>query len=86
VDDATSKAVGHPYQRPLIPRLGPPRLVAERYREMIKVSAAGCGGTPDEVGAAAAYLMGPDGGLMVPGQRSRSGRPGSRRTCMSPTE
>jgi hypothetical protein len=47
--------------------------VAERYREMIKVSAAGCGGTPDEVGAAAAYLMGPDGGLMVPGQRSASG-------------
>jgi hypothetical protein len=39
-------------------------LVAGRYREMIKVSAAGRGGTPDEVGAAAAYVMGPDGGFI----------------------
>jgi NAD(P)-dependent dehydrogenase (short-subunit alcohol dehydrogenase family) len=36
-----------------------------RYREMIEVSAAGRGGTPDEVGAAAAYLMGPDGGFIT---------------------
>jgi hypothetical protein len=36
-----------------------------RYREMMKVSAAGRGGTPDEVGAAAAYLMGPDGAFIT---------------------
>jgi NAD(P)-dependent dehydrogenase (short-subunit alcohol dehydrogenase family) len=36
-----------------------------RYQEMIKVSAAGRGGTPDEVGAAAAYLMGPDGAFIT---------------------
>ena len=33
----------------------------EGYRRMIKLSAAGRGGTPDEVGAVAALLMGPDG-------------------------
>jgi NAD(P)-dependent dehydrogenase (short-subunit alcohol dehydrogenase family) len=33
----------------------------EGYRRMIEVSAAGRGGTPDEVGAVAALLMGPDG-------------------------
>ncbi len=33
----------------------------EGYRRMIDVSAAGRGGTPDEVGAVAALLMGPDG-------------------------
>ncbi len=31
------------------------------YRRMIEVSAAGRGGTPDEVGAVGALLMGPDG-------------------------
>jgi NAD(P)-dependent dehydrogenase (short-subunit alcohol dehydrogenase family) len=31
------------------------------YRRMIALSAAGRGGTPDEVGAVAALLMGPDG-------------------------
>jgi NAD(P)-dependent dehydrogenase (short-subunit alcohol dehydrogenase family) len=31
------------------------------YRRMIKLSAAGRGGTPDEVGAVAALLMGPEG-------------------------
>jgi NAD(P)-dependent dehydrogenase (short-subunit alcohol dehydrogenase family) len=33
----------------------------EGYRRMIELSAAGRGGTPDEVGAVAALLMGPDG-------------------------
>src|SRR5512136_304352 len=33
----------------------------EGYRRMIQLSAAGRGGTPDEVGAVAALLMGPDG-------------------------
>jgi NAD(P)-dependent dehydrogenase (short-subunit alcohol dehydrogenase family) len=33
----------------------------EGYRRMIALSAAGRGGTPDEVGAVAALLMGPDG-------------------------
>jgi len=33
----------------------------EGYRRMIAVSAAGRGGTPDEVGTVAALLMGPDG-------------------------
>jgi NAD(P)-dependent dehydrogenase (short-subunit alcohol dehydrogenase family) len=33
----------------------------EGYRRMIEISAAGRGGTPDEVGAVAALLMGPDG-------------------------
>jgi NAD(P)-dependent dehydrogenase (short-subunit alcohol dehydrogenase family) len=33
----------------------------EGYRRMIKLSAAGRAGTPDEVGAVAALLMGPDG-------------------------
>ncbi|HET6279807.1 MAG TPA: SDR family oxidoreductase [Polyangia bacterium] len=33
----------------------------EGYRRMITLSAAGRGGTPDEVGAVAALLMGPDG-------------------------
>ena len=36
-----------------------------QYRQMMKVSAVGRGGTPDEVGAAAAYLMGPDGGFIT---------------------
>ena len=33
----------------------------EGYRRMIQLSAAGRGGTPDEVGAIAALLMGPEG-------------------------
>jgi len=33
----------------------------EDYRRMIDLSAAGRGGTPDEVGAVAALLMGPEG-------------------------
>jgi NAD(P)-dependent dehydrogenase (short-subunit alcohol dehydrogenase family) len=33
----------------------------EGYRRMIEVSAAGRGGTPDEVGVVGALLMGPDG-------------------------
>jgi NAD(P)-dependent dehydrogenase (short-subunit alcohol dehydrogenase family) len=33
----------------------------EGYRRMINLSAAGRGGTPDEVGAVGALLMGPDG-------------------------
>jgi NAD(P)-dependent dehydrogenase (short-subunit alcohol dehydrogenase family) len=33
----------------------------EGYRRMIDLSAAGRGGTPDEVGAVAALLMGPEG-------------------------
>ncbi len=33
----------------------------EGYRRMIELSAAGRGGTPDEVGSVAALLMGPDG-------------------------
>jgi NAD(P)-dependent dehydrogenase (short-subunit alcohol dehydrogenase family) len=33
----------------------------EGYRRMIELSAAGRGGTPDEMGAVAALLMGPDG-------------------------
>ena len=33
----------------------------EGYRRMIEVSAAGRGGTPDEVGAVGALLIGPDG-------------------------
>jgi NAD(P)-dependent dehydrogenase (short-subunit alcohol dehydrogenase family) len=36
-----------------------------RYRQMIEVSAARRGGTPDEIGAAAAYLMGPEGGFIT---------------------
>jgi NAD(P)-dependent dehydrogenase (short-subunit alcohol dehydrogenase family) len=32
---------------------------------MIEVSAARRGGTPDEIGAAAAYLMGPEGGFIT---------------------
>ena len=36
-----------------------------RYREMMKVSAAGRGGTPDEVDAAAAYSMGSDGAFIT---------------------
>ena len=35
------------------------------YRRMIEVSAAGRGGTPDEVGAVGALLMGPDGGFIT---------------------
>lgn len=37
----------------------------EGYRRMIEVSAAGRAGTPDEVGAVAALLMGPDGGFIT---------------------
>jgi len=37
---------------------GPP---GEGYRRMIELSPAGRGGTPDEVGAVAALLMGPEG-------------------------
>jgi NAD(P)-dependent dehydrogenase (short-subunit alcohol dehydrogenase family) len=37
----------------------------EGYRRMIEVSAAGRVGTPDEVGAVAALLMGPDGGFIT---------------------
>jgi NAD(P)-dependent dehydrogenase (short-subunit alcohol dehydrogenase family) len=35
------------------------------YRHMIEVSAAGRGGTPDEVGTVAALLMGPDGAFIT---------------------
>jgi NAD(P)-dependent dehydrogenase (short-subunit alcohol dehydrogenase family) len=37
----------------------------EEYRRMIKVSAAGRAGTPDEVGTVGALLMGPDGGFIT---------------------
>ena len=37
----------------------------EGYRRMIESSAAGRAGTPDEVGAMAALLMGPDGGFVT---------------------
>ena len=43
--------------------LGGPR--GEGYRRMIEVSAAGRAGTPDEVGAVAALLMGVDGGFIT---------------------
>ena len=43
--------------------LGGPR--GEGYRRMIEVSAAGRAGTPDEVGAVGALLMGPDGGFIT---------------------
>ncbi len=35
------------------------------YRRMIELSAVGCGGTPDEVGAVGALLMGPDGAFIT---------------------
>jgi NAD(P)-dependent dehydrogenase (short-subunit alcohol dehydrogenase family) len=35
------------------------------YRRMIDVSPAGRGGTPDEVGAVGALLMGPDGAFIT---------------------
>ena len=35
------------------------------YRRMIELSAARRGGTPDEVGAVGALLMGPDGGFIT---------------------
>ncbi len=35
------------------------------YRRMIELSAAGRGGTPDEVGSVGALLMGPDGGFIT---------------------
>ena len=35
------------------------------YRRMIELSAAGRAGTPDEVGAVGALLMGPDGGFIT---------------------
>jgi NAD(P)-dependent dehydrogenase (short-subunit alcohol dehydrogenase family) len=35
------------------------------YRRMIELSAAGRGGTPDEVGAVGAFLLGPDGGFIT---------------------
>lgn len=37
----------------------------EGYRRMIGLSAAGRAGTPDEVGAVGALLMGPDGGFIT---------------------
>ena len=37
----------------------------EGYRRMIEVSAAGRGGTPDEVGTVGALLMGADGGFIT---------------------
>lgn len=37
----------------------------EGYRRMIALSPAGRGGTPDEVGALAALIMGPDGGYIT---------------------
>jgi NAD(P)-dependent dehydrogenase (short-subunit alcohol dehydrogenase family) len=37
----------------------------EGYRRMIELSPVGRGGTPDEVGAVAALLMGPDGGFIT---------------------
>jgi NAD(P)-dependent dehydrogenase (short-subunit alcohol dehydrogenase family) len=37
----------------------------EGYRRMINISAAGRGGTPDEVGTVGALLMGPDGGFIT---------------------
>lgn len=37
----------------------------EGYRRMIELSAAGRAGTPDEVGAMAGLLMGPDGGFIT---------------------
>jgi len=37
----------------------------EGYRRMIKLSPAGRGGTPDEVGAVGALLMGPDGAFIT---------------------
>jgi NAD(P)-dependent dehydrogenase (short-subunit alcohol dehydrogenase family) len=37
----------------------------EGYRRMIKMSAAGRAGTPDEVGTVGALLMGPDGGFIT---------------------
>ena len=35
------------------------------YRRMIEGCAAGRAGTPDEVGAVGALLMGPDGGAVI---------------------
>ena len=35
------------------------------YRQMIEISAAGRAGTPDEVGAVGALLMGPDGAFIT---------------------
>jgi NAD(P)-dependent dehydrogenase (short-subunit alcohol dehydrogenase family) len=43
--------------------LGGPR--GAGYRRMIEGSAAGRAGTPDEVGAVGALLMGPDGGFIT---------------------
>jgi NAD(P)-dependent dehydrogenase (short-subunit alcohol dehydrogenase family) len=37
----------------------------EGYRRMIELSPVGRGGTPDEVGAVGALLMGPDGGFIT---------------------
>jgi len=37
----------------------------EGYRRMIRLSAVGRVGTPDEVGTVAALLMGPDGGYIT---------------------
>jgi len=45
--------------------LGGPR--GAGYRRMIEGSAAGRAGTPDEVGAVGALLMGPDGGFITGG-------------------
>ena len=40
-------------------------LRGEGYRRMIELSAVGRGGTPDEVGAVGALLMGPDGAFIT---------------------
>lgn len=37
----------------------------EGYRRMIELSAGGRAGTPDEVGAVGALLMGPDGAFIT---------------------
>jgi NAD(P)-dependent dehydrogenase (short-subunit alcohol dehydrogenase family) len=40
-------------------------LRGEEYRRMIELSAAGRGGTPDEVGVVGALLLGPDGAFIT---------------------
>src|SRR5215217_1744187 len=44
----------------------------EAYQRMIKASAAGRVGTPDEIGATAAFLMGRDGSFIPPPSIKRS--------------
>jgi NAD(P)-dependent dehydrogenase (short-subunit alcohol dehydrogenase family) len=48
------------------------------YRRMIELSAAGRPGTPDEVGAVAALLMGPDGGFITGSDFLMGPRPPTR--------